>query len=149
MPLVVTGISQTADVMPLEKALRDAGISVEPLSVYSSDEGHQAHPDSGARFIYTGTDSIRDMLSAGTVGLFATGGGRTPGLELTTPEEYFRSETLDDELSELDIPDSELENYEEAIEAGRALVAYLARPETIASVEGVFRAAGLANVRTY
>ena len=63
--------------------------------------------------------------------------------------EYFQPETVADELSELEIPDSMLENYEDAIEAGHGVAAYFARPETVATVEGAFRSAGLANVHTY
>ena len=149
MPLVVTGISQNANPSAIEKALHDAGFSVEPLSVYVAGEAPEGHPDSGARFVYTGTDSIRDMLGRGSSGIYSTGAGNVPGLELDSSSEYFQRETLEEELSELDIPDSELENYEEAIEAGRALFAYFARPETVGPVEGIFRDAGLANVRTY
>ena len=149
MPLVVTGISENPNTSAVEKALRDAGLSLEPLAVYLAGEAPEVHPDSGARFIYTGTDSMRDMLGRGSGGIYATGAGSVPGLEVGGSKEYFKRETIDDELSELDIPDSELENYNEAIEAGRAVVAYFARPETVGPVEGIFRDAGFANVRTF
>ncbi len=39
MGLVVTGISQNADTTAIEEALRAAGLSVEPLTVYTSGDG--------------------------------------------------------------------------------------------------------------
>jgi hypothetical protein len=149
VPLVVTGISQTADTGAVEQALRGAGLSLEPLSVYLTGEAPEGRPDSGARFIYGDTDSIRDMLG-GSSGIFSSGGGRVPGLQSgAAPEHYFRPETLGDQLSELDIPDSEVENYLAAMDAGHAVVAYFARPETVGPVEGLFRSSGLANVRVF
>lgn len=150
MPQVVTGISEGSDISSLEKALKDAGYSLEPLSVYLSGEMPDGHPDSGARFIFGDTDSIRDMLG-GSSGIYSSGAGNVPGIGSsgTDSQEYFHDETIDDELSELSIPDSELGNYEEAIDAGHGVVAYFARPENQAAVEGLFRSAGLRNVRTF
>lgn len=149
MGLVVTGISQTTDTSALEAALKAAGLSLEPLSVYVAGDAAEERPDSGIRFVYTGNDSIREMLGRGSGGIYASGGGSVPGLEVGGPGEYFRPETVAEELSELEIPDSMLENYEDAIEAGHAVAAYFARPETVAAIEGAFRSAGLANVHTY
>src|SRR5581483_9762181 len=121
VPLVVTGITEGTDVSALEKALQDAGHSLDPLSVYVAGERPDGHPDSGARFIFGDTDSIRDMLG-GSSGIYSTGGGNIPGIAssttVDTSNEFFHEETMDDELSELSIPDSELGNYEEAIDAG-------------------------------
>jgi hypothetical protein len=149
VPFVVTGIAQTSDTSALEKALKGAGLSLDPLTVYVGGDEPEGRPDSGARFLYMGTDSISEMLARGSSGIYSMGGGHVPGLEIADPAEYFARETEEEELSELDIPDSELHNYEEAMEAGRSVVAYFARPQTAATVEGLFRAAGLANVRTY
>ena len=51
---------------------------------------------------------------------------------------YFRNEALSDRLGDLEIPDSEVENYIEALQAGRSIVAYFARPENLAKVEEIF-----------
>ena len=149
MPFVVTGIAQSSDTSALQSALRDAGLSVDSLCVYVGGDEPEDHPDTGVRFIYSGSDSIGDMLARGSSGIYSSGGGRVPGLELSGQQEYFRPETVDDELSELDIPDSELSNYDEAMDAGRSVVAYFARAETSPQVEEIFRAAGLRNVHTY
>jgi hypothetical protein len=145
---VVTGIAATRDTSAVERALRDAGLSLDPLSIYVADELPEGRPDSGARFIYTGSDSIREILGR-SEGIYATGAGSVPGLESSAPTAYFPQETMEDELSELNIPDSEVDNYDEAIERGHAVVAYFAHPDTAPTIEGIFRATGLANVRTF
>ena len=149
MPLVVTGIAPTTDVGALEKALHNGGFSLDPLSVYVAGDAPEGHPDSGSRFVFSGNDSIRDILGRGSGGIYSSGAGNVPGLERTDGPEFFHEETVDERLSELAIPDSEVGNYEDAMDAGHAVVAYFARPETVEAVEGVFRAAGMANVRTY
>jgi hypothetical protein len=141
MGLVVTGISSQADLHPLESALTAAGLSLEPLSVVDSD-------DESLPF------TQRSSLATGSVGPIETGTG-VPGLTdsrpvgLTGGAAAFGTDTLVARLGELEIPDDELENYLEAIAAGRRVVAYLANAATIEQVEGVFRAAGLAKVKRF
>lgn len=150
MGLVVTGISQSTDVSAVEQALRGAGLSLESLTVYCGGEGRQEMPESGIRFIYTGTEDVRNLLGTGSTGILSMGGADVPGLTSDDPsQEYFRQETLSEELSELEIPDSELESYVEALDAGRCLLAYYATKDNLATVEGVFRGGGLVNVRTF
>ncbi len=148
MGLVVTGISQNADTTAIEEALRAAGLSVEPLTVYTSGDGPEDRADSGIRFVYTGSDSARTILGSGAE-ITSFGGTEVPGLGTSRPSGYFAEESISMQLSELEIPDSEVDNYTEAIDAGRSVVAYFARPETLEAVQAAFRAGGLANVRTF
>jgi tRNA A58 N-methylase Trm61 len=62
---------------------------------------------------------------------------------------FFRNETLSDRLGDLEIPDDQVENYVDALEGGRSIVAYFAKPETIDKVSEIFRASGLAKVKTF
>lgn len=150
MGLVVTGITQGIDTNGIEQALRGAGLSLEPLTVFCAGEGREETPESGIRFIYTGTEDVRNLLGTGSTGIFAMGGAEVPGLAADAPSpEYFHQETLTEELSELEIPDSELDNYVEALDAGHCLVAYYAAPNTLEAVEAAFRSSGLAKVRTF
>jgi hypothetical protein len=52
-------------------------------------------------------------------------------------------------LSDLPVPQDEAENFNEAIAAGRAVVAYPDAGSDADKVAAAFRAAGLLNVRTY
>ena len=139
MALVVTGISPTPNISALETALRDAGCSLEHIQVVEpGDEANPISPSSIAR---------------GAVGDIETGTG-VPGLTDRSAygvggTRYFRNESLSDRLADFDIPDDEVDNYLDALAAGRSVVAYFARADDIDRVEGVFRAAGLARVKRF
>jgi len=136
MALVVTGLSPKGDLTALKAALHDAGLSADDLQVINSD-------DSSLDFRRTTIGS--DMLS----GESSTGTG-VPGLtNVHQPRGFFRSESLTDRLGDLDIPESELDNYAEAIEGGRSVVAYFASDASVDRVEQAFRTANLLNVRRY
>jgi hypothetical protein len=132
--LVVTGISQDGDIKALEAALKDAGLKLDPIQLISSDDSTE-----GVARRQVGTGLITGGQGTGVPGINSDG----PGLA------YFRNETLSDRLGDLEIPDSEVENYIEALEAGRSVVAYFAHEDTVAKVEEIFRAGGLAKVKTF
>jgi hypothetical protein len=140
MSLVVTGISQTSDLSALEAALGAAGHSLEPLTVV--DAGDEARPS-----------VPQSPLAMGSIGQIDTGTG-VPGLTSGTTSlgggpAFFRDETLSARLADFEIPDDEIDNYLEAIAAGRSVVGYFAKQETIDSVESAFRAAGLAKIKRF
>jgi hypothetical protein len=134
MSLVVTGLSQNGDVSALTAALSQAGMPLDPLQVI-------------------GPDDSTESVARGIIGseLYVSEGGTgVPGLNNAHRSTgFFRNETLSDRLGDLEIPDSEVDNYLEALERGRSVVAYFARAETIDRVEELFRAAALQNVRRF
>jgi len=132
--LVVTGISQNGDIKALEAALKAAGLKLDPIQLISSDDSTE-----GVARRQIGTGLITGGQGTGVPGLTNDG----PGLV------YFRNESLSDRLGDLEIPDSEVENYIEALEAGRSIVAYFAHADTVSQVEDIFRAGGLAKVKTF
>jgi hypothetical protein len=140
--LVVTGISQTGDITALEAALKEAGLPLDPIQLIGPDDSTQ------------GAASSMGMANPGLM----TGGGQgtgVPGITSGGPSaggygtRYFRNEGLSDRLGDLEIPDDQVENYIDALQAGRSVVGYFAKPETVAQVETVFRASGLARVKTF
>jgi hypothetical protein len=138
MGLVVTGIVPTPDLSALEAALRDAGLAADPLQLI--EPGGESAP------------LLRGIVTGPSVGAIDTGTG-VPGLTSGNPtgttHEYFRDESLSERLGELEIPDDEIDNYLEALAAGRSIVAYFAKDDTIDRVEGAFRAAGVAKVKRF
>jgi hypothetical protein len=132
--LVVTGISQNGDIKALETSLKAAGLPLDPIQLISGEDSTEgvARRQSGPRLM-TGDNA------AYVPGINNSG----PGLS------YFRNESLTDRLGDLEIPDAEVENYVEALEAGRSIVAYYAKPDSIGQVENIFRTAGLAKVKTF
>jgi hypothetical protein len=99
----------------------------------------------GTAFVDGGTLTGGLETGTGVPGLTGSGVpgiGSEPGSELGTGSIW-------EQLSDLEIPDDELENYADALDAGRSIVAYHAVTRDIAAVEGAFRSAGLANVRRF
>ena len=143
MGLVVTGISQSGDTTALESALKSAGFPLDPIQLIGPHDSTQ------------GIASSRGVVNPGyMVGGMETGTG-VPGITSGRSAvggygtRYFRNESLADRLGDLEIPDDEIENYIEALEAGRSVVAYFAKPENIDKVTELFRASGLAKVKTF
>ena len=135
MGLVVTGISQHGDIKALEQALKDAGLPLDPIQLISGDDSTE-----GVARRQIGPNIMTGDHSTHVPGMNIGGGG---GLS------YFRNESLGDRLGDLEIPDSEVDNYIEALEAGRSVVAYFAKPESLGAVETIFRSADLTKVKTF
>ena len=136
MALVVTGLSPEGDLKALKLALAQASLSLDGLTVIEPGEGK---------------DSIRSGLAGSEIssGDFGTGTG-VPGINSSRrTRSFFRSESVDDRLGDLEIPDSEVGNYAEALERGRTVVAYYAKTESVERVEAAFRSSGLLNVRRF
>jgi hypothetical protein len=134
MSLVVTGLSQDGDTNALRTALLGAGLSLDTLQVIQPDDSEEP--------------MARGLVGDGLI--TSDLGTSVPGINTgNTRRVFFRNESMPDRLGDLEIPDSELENYVEALERGRTIVAFFAKPDTIENVEQIFRDAGLANVRRY
>ncbi len=134
MGLVVTGILQHGDIKALEQSLKHAGLPVDPIQLISGEDSSEsiARRQSGPKLM-TGDNA------AYVPGINSSGSGLS----------FFRNESLSDRLSDLEIPDSEIENYVEALQGGRSIVAYFAKADSLSRVEAIFRDSGLAKVKTF
>jgi hypothetical protein len=115
MGLVVTGLSQTGDVSALKAALHEGGYSLDPLQIIAPDDS-------------------TEPIARGLIGselIVSEGGTGVPGLNNAhRGSSFFRNETLSDRLGDLEIPDSETDNYVEALErAGPGGIGGLRRPD--------------------
>jgi hypothetical protein len=132
--LVVTGISQNGDIKALETSLKDAGLPLDPVQLISGEDS---------------TEGVARRQSSPHL-IMGDNAGHVPGINDSGPGlSYFRNESLSDRLGDLEIPDAEVDNYIDALEAGRSIVAYFAKPDTIEQVETIFRNSGLAKVKTF
>jgi hypothetical protein len=132
--LVVVAILRGEDSTALEAALARGGFEVAALQVL--------RPDESSRGIELALDEPRLLTSSGAV--------RVPGINEERSEiELSEAAPLADRLSELEIPDGEIDGYLRALEAGNSVVAYFAKPSTVERVVELFRAAGLAQVTRY
>ena len=143
MGLVVTGISQNGDIAALEAALKGAGLPLDSIQLIGPDDSTQG---SASRSGVLGQGGLMTGAGQGTGVPGITSGGPTAGGFGTS---FFRNETLSDRLGDLEIPDDQVQNYIDALQAGRSVVAYFAKPDTLAAVEAAFRASGLARVKTF
>jgi hypothetical protein len=139
--LVVTGISPNGDISALEQALKGAGLPLDSIQLIGPDDSTQG----SARGII-GQGLMTGGTGSGTGVPGITSGGPTGGGGGTS---FFRNETLSDRLGDFEIPDGEMQNYIDALSAGRSIVAYFAKPATIEQVEALFRASGLAKVKVF
>jgi hypothetical protein len=130
--MVVLGLSQTADNHALRAALGGAGLSLDSLTL--------VEPDDGADTLGRGADS-RLITSDGGTSVPGLSGGHGGGVG--------RHESLVDRLGDLGIPESELDNFVEALERGKTVAAYFAKPDNVDKVVAAFNGANLGNVRTF
>jgi hypothetical protein len=134
VPYVVTGISPDGNTAALEAALKAAGLSLEALVVLGPDDAEIATGGLIDTAIITGSG-----LESGTgvPGLTGSGTGLLAG------------NSLWDRLADLAIPDDEVENYAEALEAGRSIVGYHGDSRNVSKVEAMFAGAGLTKIKTF
>jgi hypothetical protein len=147
VPFVVTGISQDGNTDALEQSLKSAGLSLDHFEVLGPDDADEiatgGHIDTA---IITGGG-----LETGTGVPGLTGSG-IPGITSAPRLADVGSEAGDslwDRLADFAIPDDEVENYAEALEAGRSIVAFHGDSKNVAKVEGLFASAGLAKIKTF
>jgi hypothetical protein len=132
--LVVVAILRGENASAIETALTGAGLDLVPFQLIGPDESTR-----GPARTLSGTNLL---TGSGTVGV--------PGINADARRiELFRNESLPDRLGDLEIPDSELDNYLEALAAGNSIAAYFAKPETVERVVEIFKGAGLARVTRY
>jgi len=144
--LTVTGISQSADIKGLEKALQDAGFPLDPIQLVSPDDSDKNLADTESQQRV----DTRLMLGGGQgTGVPGISGGHSD-FEIPHGGTYFRNEELWDRLDDFEIPDDEIENYLEALSAGRSVVAYFAgKVDNVPKIETLFRSSGLSKVKTF
>jgi hypothetical protein len=154
---LVAGISPDHDTAAIEAALKAHDVDIAAVKVYTKVP-LEAHRESGLDFEYVVQDMEYNSLSddqtknMGTMG--DAGGTGVPGLTSSdrpamTVSSFAEAEAAPDYLSGVAIDDDEVDNYNEAIEAGRAVAVYQATDGDAAAAESAFKAAGLKNVRVF
>jgi hypothetical protein len=154
---LVAGISPDHDVQAIEAALKAHDVDLAQVKVYTKTP-LEAHGESGLTFEYVIQDMEYNSLSddetknMGTMG--DAGGTGVPGLTSSdrpemTVSSFTETEAAPDYLSSVAIPDDEVDNYNEAIEEGRAVAVCHAGDGDAVAAESAFKAAGLKNVRVF
>lgn len=146
MPFIVTGISQDGNTTALEAALKAAGLSLDAFDALGPDDAATSVSSGG--LVDTGI-LTGGGLETGTGVPGLTGSG-IPGIASRTAGVRSRDDdSLWNRLSDLAIPDDEVECYAEALEAGKTIVSYHGNVSNVARLENLFRDAGLSKIKTF
>ena len=138
---MVTGIVPSGEI-DVAAALRGAGLSLELLTVITAEDASLTDvPETIGR---PRSDIMMGTTGTGTGVPGLTSGSRELGARAQPLPAY---ERLLGRLGHLAIPDDEIQNYVEALEAGRTVVGYAATSETAERVADVLRGAGVAKVK--
>ena len=152
----VTGIAPTQDIAELEKMLGSVpNLDQANLSVITTANRSDRHDRSFLNFIHAGGPQLDAEVVGGPVasaGSIMTGSGGTgvPGIGADSNSLGFLGHPyVVQRVGTLPIPEDEADNYNDALEEGRCVVAYKSVNADCASFEGAFKAAGLKHVKTF
>jgi hypothetical protein len=149
---LVIGIFSETDAKALEDALKAQQIDVSKIKVFAND-GNDSK-SSSLRFVNViDPEQISPGMTEGT-GVIQDFGTGVPGLSdhAERPGPIYSFEEGDDSkhyLADYPVPDDEVENFDDAITDGRAVVLYPDAGADAQKIAAAFLAAGLHNVRSY
>ena len=152
---LVTGIAQTSNPEHLEDALCKENVNCDKLAVITKDQPTDQHHESVLTFMHVGQDhattDVQHEVIAGGEGILTNfGDPQVPNISADTRYiGFFAEPHIINHLAEYAIPSDQVQNYNDAIEAGRSVVVYKATPGEAPAVEQTFKDAGLANVKTF
>jgi hypothetical protein len=150
---LVVGIFPESDAKALENALAAQKVDLSKVKVVG---GKLGDPESTQlEFVDVIEDmesnSLSDDMTQG-VGVWDETGTSVPGLggRQATLEEFSRRDSgARHYLAAFEIPSDEVDNFDDAIAEGRAVVLYPNAGTDAPAVAAAFKAAGLRNVRAY
>jgi hypothetical protein len=151
---LVIGIYPQTDAKGIEAALSAQQVDVGKIKVLACD-GPDEQEYSSLSFIDVAIkldEESADDMTRGTGVLADSGGTSVPGLN--DPPAHFdvfehHGGTTKHYLSAFPVPDDEVDNFDDAIADGRAVVLYPDAGADAPKVVAAFKAAGLHNVRSY
>jgi len=152
---LVTGISHTSDPAHLEDALCKEPVDCDKMAVITKDEPTDVHHESVLNFMHVGQDHAtsdvqHEVIAGGESILTNFGDPQVPNISADNRYiGFFAEPHIIDHLFQYAIPEDQVQNYNDAIEAGRSVVVYKATPGEAPEIEQTFKDAGLKNVKTF
>ena len=152
---LVTGIAQTSNPDHLEDALCKENVDCDKLAVITKDQPTDQHHESVLTFMHVGEDHAtsdvqHEVIAGGESILTNFGDPQVPNISSDNRYiGFFAEPHIVDHLADYAIPQDQVQNYNDAIEAGRSVVVYKAEPGEAPDVEQTFKEAGLKNVKTF
>jgi hypothetical protein len=138
----VTGIAPTQNVNELETLLSGmSGLDRSKFVVITkASREEDDYDDSFINFTHVGGDDHQ---------LEGDGSSHVPGINPSTPGlGYLGHRNVVQHVGTLPIPDDEADNYNDAIDDGRSVVAYPAEGDA-ATIDAAFKTAGLKHVKIF
>ncbi|GAC1613716.1 MAG: hypothetical protein NVS9B12_14840 [Vulcanimicrobiaceae bacterium] len=151
---LVTGIAQTSAPDELHTMLCDI-LDCSRVVIITSDSPSKEHDNAMMSFIHAAdsaqtTDTSSDVIRGSAAIMTNIDGVNVPGISSDSRfVGYFAHPHIIDHLSDWPIPKDQVDNYNEAIDAGRSVVTFKAAPAEAPKVEQAFKDAGLKNVKTF
>lgn len=152
---LVTGIAQSSSPGHLEDALCKENVDCGKMAVITRDEPTDMHHESVLNYMHVGqehatTDVQHEVIAGGEGILTNWGDPQVPNVSSDNRYiGFFAEPHIIDHLAQYAIPQDQVQNYNDAIEAGRSVVVYKADPGEAPAVEQTFKDAGLKNVQTF
>jgi hypothetical protein len=152
---LIIGICSNSDVQALDDALTAQQIDLEKVKVFAGDFDDLEPSPLDFIEVFTETESITglsDDMTRGTGVLADSGGTAVPGLTGSEPrfKAFFPEEGESKHyLHGFPVPDDEVENFDDAIADGHAVVLYPDAGADAPKIAAAFKAAGLLNVRSF
>jgi hypothetical protein len=152
----VTGIVPTEHIKELESTLGSIeGLDQSKLTVITKAERSYEHDSSFLNFIHAGpaqidSDVVGSLAGGGGGPSIGTDGTGVPGIGASSSSlGMFGSHSIVQHVGTLPIPADEADNYNDALEDGRTIVAYECDPADTPRLEAAFRSAGVRKVKTF
>jgi hypothetical protein len=150
----VTGIAPTEEVAVLEEMLGNVpGVDHSKLTIITKVGATGEHDESFLNFIHCGAPEIEsDTLGhiGGDTIMTDVSGTAVPGLSHRTDAfSYFGHPHVVQHVGNLPIPEDEAENYNDAIDDGRVVVAYVCAETETGTYEAAFHSAGVLHVKSF
>ena len=150
---LVTGIAQTSAPQELHTMLCNV-LDCNRVVVITADSPGEEHGNALMSFIHAGdaqtTDVSSDVIRGNAAIMTDAGGVNIPGISSDSRFiGYFAHPRVIDHLSDWPIPKDQVDNYNDAIDAGRSVVTVKASAAEAPQIEQVFKDAGLKNVKTF
>lgn len=153
---LVIGIYSDSDAKALEEALSAQQIDPSKVKVFVFDGDDSEGSSLSFIEVFTETETViglSDDMTRGTGVLADSGGTTVPGvtgpktrLDAFSPKEGGSTKHY---LDGFPVPNDEVENFDDAIAEGRAVVLYPDAGADAPKIAAAFKAAGLQNVRSY
>jgi hypothetical protein len=127
----------------------------DKMAVITKDEPTDLHHESVLTFMHVGqehatSDVDHEVITGGEAILTNIMDPQVPNISADLRYVGFFAEPhIIDHLAEYAIPEDQVQNYNDAIEAGRSVVVYKADRAEAPQVEQTFKDAGLKNVKTF